>query len=1353
MVEKADENIIPKLILNVVNGDGVKRNVNFRALEHDTQLDEGIDVELSLDAVMEANERTMMNAKEFYFFKFAYQGVMDVIEKGPWIIRSIPIILNKWSPNVSLTKEDLTKVPVWVKLRDVPLVGFNQDGLSAIATKVGKPIMLDSYTSTMCMESWGKTSYARAMVEISAINELKESITVATPSLVGGEKTVDTVIVEYEWRPPRCAHCKIFGHVDSNCPKQVQIAEKNTTTNLVDNERFQQVTKKFNRGLVIGSHRNLDAKQSEGIPVGKSKQRWYYRAKTTNVRVDVGTSNQNTNTSKKLNDNATTTSNNSNKYDALAGIDENIEHVEPHSNNEEQIEDVNANMDETALFMTGGKVTVGASTPSHKVFRNWQWTSNGSSCEKGTRIILGWDPNIMNLMVVNQEEQVLHCMVTSVINDMQFFVSFVYANNDYIQRRLLWKYLNTHKRFVGVHPWVIMGDFNASLCLEDSSTGSSRITISMREFKECVDSIEVIDVNQTGMRFTWNQKPNAESDEFKGVVEEGWANTILGHKMFRVVKKLRLLKKPLRKLMWSRGNLHDQVKKLRAELQIALDVNPHSNVLGMEESRILKAFNNALLDEEMFLKQKAKIEWLRVGDSNSSYFYKVIKGNINRSQIHSVEGINGGIVEGRHVASCFVQYCEGFLGCASSVDTISDPPRLFQNKISPDKARFMIRRVTDMEVKEAMFSIGKNKSPGLDGYTSTFFKHAWEIIGKEVTEVVQDFFKNGKLLTEINHTIISLLPKVHSPSKVSDYRPISCCNTIYKCIRKIISNRIKDSLQDIVSENQSAFVLGRRISDNVLLTQELMKNYHTMRGPPRCAFKVDIQKAYDTVDWSFLRAILCYFGFHIVMVDWIMKCVSTASFSINVNGVLHAYFKGKRGLRQGDPMSPYLFTLVMEVLTLMLKRNVTQDGMFQFHPKCERQEIINVCFADDLFLFAYANADFVQVICDALEEFKNCSGLVPSLPKSTVFFSNVLNCKFLVERVKIKIEDWKNKSLSFAGRVQLISSVLSSMQVYWSSIFILPKAIIKEIESLTRGFLWCQGEMKRGKAKVKWDIVCLPKEEGGLGIKRLKTWNIALMTTHIWSILSNRQSLWVKWINSYRLKDRNFWDIPVKFDSSYGWRKILQIRNVMRPFFFHVVGKGDRTSAWFDKWLDEDPLDAIIPRRDMHRGGFNADFVVRDLIRDNAWAWPAEWLGKYDILNSLNPILLNNKEDKLWWKHIDGSTQSFNVANVWNSIRPRSNKVNWRVQDSHAHLFFKCGFSACSKAKALIHIPSMENSWRSFVMAIKPIAQMRWAKVIVAKLLLVIRFISYGKKEIIGFSTRSLARWIKFLKLSSLLQD
>lgn len=122
------------------------------------------------------------------------------------------------------------------------------------------------------------------------------------------------------------------------------------------------------------------------------------------------------------------------------------------------------------------------------------------------------------------------------------------------------------------------------------------------------------------------------------------------------------------------------------------------------------------------------------------------------------------------------------------------------------------------------------------------------------------------------------------------------------------------------------------------------------------------------------------------MIDWIMTCVSSASFSINVNGELHGFFKGERGLRQGDPMSPYLFTLVMEVLTLLLTRNVKESSNFKFHPKCETLDIINLCFADDLIKFSYGNVDSVKVLMNALNEFTSYSGLKPSLPKSTVFF-------------------------------------------------------------------------------------------------------------------------------------------------------------------------------------------------------------------------------------------------------------------------------------------------------------------------------------------------------------------------------
>ncbi|GJZ08184.1 putative reverse transcriptase domain, reverse transcriptase zinc-binding domain protein [Tanacetum coccineum] len=301
-----------------------------------------------------------------------------------------------------------------------------------------------------------------------------------------------------------------------------------------------------------------------------------------------------------------------------------------------------------------------------------------------------------------------------------------------------------------------------------------------------------------------------------------------------------------------------------------------------------------------------------------------------------------------------------------------------------------------------------------------------------------------------------------------------------------------------------------------------------------------IKESLKTLD--FLREVLVGFGFHSRMVMWIMECVSTTSFSICINGSLHGYFKGKRGLRQGDPLSPYLFTLVMEILTLMLHRKVCDTRLYTYYRYYSKLKLINLCFADDLFLFAHGDVGSVSIIKDALEEFKDALGLILSLPKSTTYFCNVLNhvklsilniipfeegrilvkylgvplvfsrlmfkdCKELIEKVQSRVQDWKNKSLSAAGRLQLVKSVISSMHIYWASVFVLPSRVLLDIEQIMRGFLWCQGNMKKGRAKVAWEVVCLPKDKGGLGLRRLDLFNKALMVSHIWKLLSLKESL------------------------------------------------------------------------------------------------------------------------------------------------------------------------------------------------------------------------------------------------------
>ncbi|GJW28396.1 hypothetical protein Tco_0045271 [Tanacetum coccineum] len=997
--------------------------------------------------------------------------------------------------------------------------------------------------------------------------------------------------------------------------------------------------------------------------------------------------------------------------------------------------------------------------------------------------------------------------------------------NGLLMRRSLWSNLGLHKLYVCNRPWCLLGDFNAALFLDDFAVGSSNIDISMREFKACVENIEVLDVQQAGLKFTWNQKPKGKdgilkkldrvltnlefndlfqgahaifqpyrisdhapavlkipwkvavkpkpfkftnilikNPKFKEVILGTWNHSFSGFYMYQVVQKLKCLKKPFRKLLYDTGHIHENVKKLRFELDVvqrALNLDTSNNTLREEEAVNVQAFNELILLEEMFLRQKAKIGWLWEGDSNSAYFHKAVKSRVSRSRIDVVSNSDGVLFENEHVSDAFVAHYEAFLGHPGTVSDVIMTD-LFLTRLDVNNANDIIRMVSDTEIKNAMFSMGNEKSPGPDGFTAAFFKEAWDIVGKDVILAVREFFINGKLLKEMNHTIIALIPKVSTPARVNDFQPISCCNVLFKCISKIIANRIKSSLKVLISPNQSAFVPGRSIADNILLTQEIMHNYHLNHGTPRCAFKVDIQKAYDTVDWCFLRKILMGFGFHDRMVGWIMECVTTTSFSICVNGSLHGYFKGKRGLRQ--------------------------------------VRLRELCFADDLFLFAHGNTNSARVIMESLEEFKIVSGLVPSLPKSTAYFCNVTNhvkmsilqilpfeegrlpvkylgvplvssqmiykdCKELFEKVQHRVDDWKNKSLSIAGRLQLVNFVIGLLHVFWASVFMLPTRILLDIEQIMRGFLWCNGKLRSGKAKVAWEVVCLPKDEGGLGIRRLDTFNKALMTTHVWKLLTRKESLWVQWIHAYKLRGRSFWDVPYRGNMSWGWRNILKLRPLIRDFIWHKIGDGSGTSVWFDRWCEQSPLAAIVTSRDIFREGFSSNSKVCDLVRNGSLLWPPCWLSKYPSLFSIpSPTLVPNSSDTLEWRDESGFARGFSAHVVWNTIRHRNDKVDWcdvvwfscciprhavhlwlvlrrrlKTQDqlrlwdatgvmvcplcetqpdSHDHLFFECVYSqqVWHGLKALAGLPNSSDAMDEVVSDILPFATRRTSKSIIAKL-------------------------------------
>ncbi|XP_022042318.1 uncharacterized protein LOC110944968 [Helianthus annuus] len=541
----------------------------------------------------------MMNANGFFFFKFNDEvGMLNVLKDGPWIIRSQPLFLNKWTPTTKLEKKEVKQVQIWVKIHEVPIAAYTEDGLSLIATTIGEPKMLDSFTTSMCTDSWGRSSYVRALVEISAEKELREEITMAIPEPDGEGYIKETMYVEYEWSPHRCATCCVFGHSNEMCPKKpIKSSNARQEDHNHNIQRNRQVKKLPNVDQDDYTFHGKKAARKIGIPVNKQKNKFEYRpvgSKSKPNEVNGSTSNA-------------LKSNNHfdilNKVDSEAGTSKKVTGGGLEETDDDEVEDV---YNETDEFMVQGSLNLnskqGACTPSpivtdgshvdvdklgkvcRAVFRSWDWTSNGGCCDK---------------------------------------------DNYYVSRRELWHHLSMHKVLVAKRPWFIMGDFNFALNIEDKSMGTSSISIGMREFQACVDEIEVFDINRMGIHFTWNQKPkkgvgllkkidrvmgntpfvdeypnsvamfkpNRLSDhcpcilsipeamklkprsfkfanflvfkpEFLDIVKKHWETNVDGVHQFRVVKKLRFLKNPLRSLLFKQGNHHKKVERLRMRLDV-----------------------------------------------------------------------------------------------------------------------------------------------------------------------------------------------------------------------------------------------------------------------------------------------------------------------------------------------------------------------------------------------------------------------------------------------------------------------------------------------------------------------------------------------------------------------------------------------------------------------------------------------------------------------------------------------------------------------------------------------------------------------------------------------------------------
>uniref|UniRef100_A0A803NLK2 Reverse transcriptase domain-containing protein n=1 Tax=Cannabis sativa TaxID=3483 RepID=A0A803NLK2_CANSA len=661
----------------------------------------------------------------------------------------------------------------------------------------------------------------------------------------------------------------------------------------------------------------------------------------------------------------------------------------------------------------------------------------------------------------------------------KFFTTFVYGFNEVEGRKTLWKDLMD---MAILDPWIVMGDFNDILA-KDERVGSKVRHNLATDFPNCVAYCQLEDIKYTGNFFTWCNKQQDSSriySKIDRVLANGrWIDTFPGAEtiflnegifdhspaLLTFHQNVQTGKKPFRyfrmwsshpsyaeqvKRVWQQNyegtKMYEVVSKLKALKTIFKGINKQG--FSDLHAAVIKA--KEALDE-------SKLTWLRDGDDNTSAFHLSIKARRNQNKILSIEDAQGVRVDDpSKIIDIFLSYYQSLLGTNKHNRTTVNG-RVLKNgpTITRQQADGLVAAVTNEEIKKAIFAIPGSKAPGPDGYSRYFFQDNWDLIEGDICDAVRSFLHSGHILKETNCTTLTIIPKVKCPNSPSDFRPIACCNVIYKAATKILCSRLKHILPELIAQNQGGFVQGRFIGHNIMTCQDLVRHYGRKSKKANCMIKLDLQKAYDTIEWDFIEDVLKGFLFPDKFISLVM-CVKTPKFSLFFNGTLHGFFESKRGLRQGDPLSPLLFVIGMEYLSRIMKEiGCKQD--FSFHERCASLKLNHLSFANDVLLFYNGDYKSIILLLQGLQLFTNTSGLTPNKSKSAIYCSNMADievkrvidasgssqqnlpfkylgmpicfkriskqeCSILAERMTTRIRTWSIRNLSFAVTVQKLAT-------------------------------------------------------------------------------------------------------------------------------------------------------------------------------------------------------------------------------------------------------------------------------------------------------------------------------------------
>ncbi|KAL6201844.1 hypothetical protein ACLB2K_025556 [Fragaria x ananassa] len=804
-------------------------------------------------------------------------------------------------------------------------------------------------------------------------------------------------------------------------------------------------------------------------------------------------------------------------------------------------------------------------------------------------------------------------------------ISWLYGppyNEDKLEYWEYWKNLARNGGSDGC--WLLIGDLNEVLHICEREGGSVWSSYRRNYLRELMDAGSLLDMGYKGQAFTWARKEDnvivLQERLDRALTNETW----ILHWPESSLTHLARIGSDHNPLLFStqaarskgKPTFHFDVNWAEdgEATQIVKDcwiLNP--SLSGLSNWELESSVSTLWIREERYWHQKSRVKWLKSGDSNTRFFHLSTIQRRLRNRILKIQNEQGQWVCGEGlIHKEFESQFKAIFSSGGYRDwgmALSGVTPLVSREMNEE----LLVDITMDEVSEAVHQMGALKAPGLDGFPGLFYHKYWEIVRDLVCLTSNEFLSGVACLRDLNKTHIVLIPKVPNPEKTGHFRPISLCNNSYKILSKILANRLKRVLPTLISINQNAFVPGRLIQDNILVAHEA---YHYLKlkrtgGNHEFGLKLDMNKAYDRVEWDFLEATLHRFGFHRRWIRLVMSCVRSVSFSIVLNGKPGNFFFPSRGLRQGDPLSPYLFLLVSEVLSLRLTRAVNEKQLLGISLSRGCPILSHLFFADDALFFLKGTLNNCSHLSHILSEYCTASGQLINMEKSGIYFSPntprqmaFLMCEllsfsealnpgiylglpslwgrskreavnYIKERISRKIEGWKEGSLSMAGKEILIKSVALAIPAYPMSCFKLPITTCKEFNSILSNFWWGSNQNGNKLHWKSWDLLCKPKEAGGMGFRNLEHFNMSLLAKQCWRIIQEPESLWVKVLKGRYFPNSSFFDAKKGYRASWSWSSLLEARDHFVGEGFWQVNNGIGNNIWKDCWLPPPEASAV----------------------------------------------------------------------------------------------------------------------------------------------------------------------------------